>query len=264
VPALQEGTEGPYIRDLAKLSYGTMPGEIDHINQQRLVSISANIFGEDLGRAAEKVEAAIKRAGKTPQGVFVKVRGQVPAMKETFFGLQLGIVLAIGVILLMLTANFQSFPLALVIVGVVPAIVAGEVVALLLTNTTLNVQSFMGGIMAIGVGVSNSILLITFAENNRMNGQTALKAAVQAGRERLRPVLMTSIAMVSGMVPMAMSADAQASLARAVIGGLLMSTPCVLLIMPLIFSIARNKAGRMTPSIHPEDLQLTTSGDNAK
>jgi len=264
VPALKEGTEGPYIRDLAKLSYGTMPGEIDHINQQRLVSISANIFGEDLGRAAEKVDAAIKRAGQTPQGVFVKVRGQVPAMKETFFGLQLGIVLAIGVILLMLTANFQSFPLALVIVGVVPAIVAGEVVALLLTNTTLNVQSFMGGIMAIGVGVSNSILLITFAENNRMNGQTALKAAVQAGRERLRPVLMTSIAMVSGMVPMAMSADAQASLARAVIGGLLMSTPCVLLIMPLIFSIARNKAGRMTPSIHPEDLQLMTSGENAK
>ncbi|MBX9723054.1 MAG: efflux RND transporter permease subunit, partial [Candidatus Obscuribacterales bacterium] len=134
VPALKDGTEGPYLRDLAKLSYGVMPGEIDHINQQRLISISANIMGEDLGKASKKVDAAIKRAGEPPQGVFVKQRGQVPAMRETFFGLQLGIVLAIVVILLMLTANFQSLPLALVIVSVAPAIVAGEVVSLLLWN----------------------------------------------------------------------------------------------------------------------------------
>ena len=253
VPAMKEGKEGPYVRDLAKLTYGVMPGEIDHLNQMRLVSISSNIEGDDLGRAATEVDAAIKRTGAPPRGVEVQQRGQVPALRETFLGLQVGIGLAIVVIILMLTANFQSFPLALVIVSIAPAIIAGEVVALLVTNTTLNVQSFMGGIMAIGVGVSNSILLITFAENNRMEGQRALRAAVAAGRERLRPVLMTSIAMISGMVPMAISAEAQASLARAVIGGLLVSTPCVLLIMPLVFSIARNKSGRTSPSIHPDD-----------
>ncbi len=256
VPAMKEGNEGPYVRDLAKLAYGVMPGEIDHINQMRLVSISANIQGDDLGKAAGFVQEAIKQVGDPPQGVEVRVRGQVPALHETFFGLQLGIALAIVVIILMLTANFQSLPLALVIVSIAPAIVAGEVIALLLTNTTLNVQSFMGGIMAIGVGVSNSILLITFAENNRMEGQSALRAAVMAGRERLRPVLMTSIAMISGMVPMAISAEAQASLARAVIGGLLVSTPCVLLIMPIVFSIARRKTGRTSASIHPDDLKI--------
>lgn len=255
VPAMKEGNEGPYVRDLAKLSYGIMPGEIDHINQMRLVSIAANIAGDDLGKAASLVDDALIKVGAPPQGVEVRVRGQVPALHETFFGLQLGIVLAIVVIILMLTANFQSLPLALVIVSIAPAIVAGEVVALLLTNTTLNVQSFMGGIMAIGVGVSNSILLITFAENNRMEGQSALRAAITAGRERLRPVLMTSIAMISGMVPMAISEEAQASLARAVIGGLLVSTPCVLLIMPLVFSIARRKTGRKSASIHPDDLK---------
>ncbi len=255
VPAMSTGMHGPFVRDLASLSYGKMVGEIDHVNQQRLISISANIAGSDLGRAAREVDAAIKRVGATPRGVFVAQRGQVPTMNETFFGLQLGVALAIGVIILMLTANFQSLPLALVIVSIAPAIIAGEVIALLVTGTTLNVQSFMGGIMAIGVGVSNSILLITFAENNRMEGRSSLRAGIIAGRERLRPVLMTSIAMISGMVPMALSAEAEASLARAVIGGLLVSTPCVLLIMPLIFSIARSKTGRSLASIHPEDTK---------
>lgn len=262
VPAMKEGNSGPYVRDVASLNFGTMPGEIDHINQMRLVSIAANIQGDDLGKAAGLVDQAIKRTGDPPRGVDVRVRGQIPALRETFFGLQLGIALAIVVIILMLTANFQSLPLALVIVSIAPAIVAGEVVALMLTNTTLNVQSFMGGIMAIGVGVSNSILLITFAENNRMSGDSALRSAIMAGRERLRPVLMTSIAMISGMVPMAISAEAQASLARAVIGGLLVSTPCVLLIMPLVFSIARKKSGRESASIHPDDLKVAVG--NAK
>ncbi|MBY0550403.1 MAG: efflux RND transporter permease subunit [Candidatus Obscuribacterales bacterium] len=257
VPAMPTGKQGPFVRDLAKLSYGTMPGEIDHVNQQRLISISANIEGSDMGRAAREVDAAIARAGKPPRGVFVAQRGQVPTMKETFFGLQVGVGLAIIVILMMLTANFQSLPLAMVIVSIAPAIIAGEVIALMLTGTTLNVQSFMGGIMAIGVGVSNSILLITFAENNRLKGGSSLRAAMSAGRERLRPVLMTSIAMISGMVPMAISAEAQASLARAVIGGLLVSTPCVLLIMPLIFSIARARSSRTSASIHPEDSSVT-------
>ena len=131
VPAMKEGNEGPYVRDLAKLAYGIMPGEIDHINQMRLISISANIQGDDLGKASELVKEAIKHVGDPPRGVEVRVRGQVPALHETFFGLQLGIVLAIVVIILMLTANFQSLPLALVIVSIAPAIVAGEVLSLI-------------------------------------------------------------------------------------------------------------------------------------
>jgi multidrug efflux pump subunit AcrB len=155
----------------------------------------------------------------------------------------------------MLTSNFQSLPLAIVVLSIIPAIIAGEVVALLITGTTLNVQSFMGGIMAIGVGVSNAILLITFAEDNRMSGETSTQAAMEAGKERLRPVMMTSIAMIAGMIPMALSADAQASLARSVIGGLAVSTPTVLLILPLAFSLIRLGAGRKTASIHPETLE---------
>lgn len=255
VPAMPGSTAktGPFVRDVAALDFGIMPGEVDHLNQQRLITISANIEGDDLGKTAAAVQKAINQAGQPPRGVFVNMRGQVPTMHETFAGLQIGILLAVGVIFLMLTANFQSMRLAGVVLCVIPAIAAGEVVSLLITHTTLNVQSFMGGIMAIGVGVSNAILLITFAEENRLEGKSAVEAALFAGRERLRPVLMTSIAMTAGMVPMALSADAQASLARAVIGGLLMSTPSVLLMLPAIFSLVQGKANLAGPSIHPDD-----------
>jgi multidrug efflux pump subunit AcrB len=253
-PVMNNDGIGPYVRDVASLRYGTMPGEIDHYNQMRLISVSANLSDDDLGRAAREVNAALERVGAPPNGVFVNVRGQIPTMKETFLGLEIGMLLAIVVIMLMLTANFQSLPLAIVVLSIVPAIIAGEVIALLVTGTTLNVQSFMGGIMAIGVGVSNAILLITFAEDNRLSGETSIVAATAAGKERLRPVLMTSIAMIAGMIPMALSADAQASLARAVIGGLLVSTPTVLFILPLAFSIVRQNATRKSASIHPETL----------
>jgi len=259
VPVMAGSERGPYVRDLAKVTFGIQPGEIDHHNEFRLVSITANIAGDDLGRAARQVQATIDRIGKPPRGVFVAMRGQVPPMKDTFAGLLTGLGLAIGVILLMLTANFQSVRLALVVLCVIPAIVSGEIVALLVTGTTLNVQSFMGAIMAIGVGVANAILLITFAEQNRMTGQPAVQAAVNAGRARLRPVIMTSIAMIAGMIPMAISKEAQASLARAVIGGLAMSTPTVLLVLPLIFSIVQHYAKRTPASIHPDDTDLGTA-----
>lgn len=269
VPVMRDDrTAGPYVRDVANVRFSTMPGEIDHYNQQRLITISANLADNDLGRAATEVNEAIARCGPAPRGVFVDIRGQIPTMNDTFAGLQSGMLLAIVVIALMLTSNFQSLPLALVVLCVAPAIVAGEVVALMVTGTTLNVQSFMGGIMAIGVGVSNAILLITFAEDNRMAGESAMQAAISAGRERLRPVMMTSIAMVAGMIPMALSGDAQSSLAVAVIGGLLVSTPTVLMILPLAFSLIRGNATRKTASVHPEELELeirrvSLTGDSA-
>ncbi len=141
----------------------------------------------------------------------------------------------------------------LVVLSTTPAILVGVLVALFVTGTTLNVQSFMGAIMAIGVGVSNSILLVVFAEKNRHEGMTAEDAAKLSAQSRMRPVLMTSIAMVAGMVPMAISTGQSASLGRAVIGGLTMSTLSALTLLPLVFAIIQGPASLASPSLHPDD-----------
>ena len=147
-----------------------MPGEYDRYNMKRVVSLTANIAGEDLGRVAGHVDRAIARAGEPPKGATVEVRGQIAPMNEILRGLTIGLGMAIVVILLLLTANFQSIRLALVVLSTTPAVVAGVVVALWLTGTTVNIQSFNGAIMAIGVAVANAILLVTFAERHRREG----------------------------------------------------------------------------------------------
>jgi multidrug efflux pump subunit AcrB len=256
VPAVPGGGAGPLIGDVADLSYGTMPGEYDRYNQQRMVTITANVSNQDLGRVASELTAAIGRAGEVPRGVQVNIRGQIPPMNQTLFGLEVGLGLAIVVILLLLTANFQSFKLPLVVLSSVPAVILGVAIALLVTGTTLNVQSFMGAIMAIGVSVANAILLITFAEGNRRNGQTAEEAAINGAKSRLRPILMTTCAMIAGMIPMALAigsgGEQTAPLGRAVIGGLAASTIAVLLVLPVVFSIVQRRASTKSPSIHPE------------
>src|SRR5262249_5267021 len=144
--------------------------EVDRYNMQRVVSFTANIHGKPLGEVVRDIRQAIARAGAPPRGVTVYDRGQVPAFEETLSGLRSGLLLAILVIFLLLTANFQSFRLALAVVSGVPAVILGVILMLLVTRTTLNVQSFMGAIMAIGISVANAILLITFAENARRDG----------------------------------------------------------------------------------------------
>ena len=158
------------LRDVAQVRPGTMPGEYDRYNMKHTVSLTANIFGEDLGRVAGHVERAIERVGTPPKGVTVDIRGQIVPMEEILRGLAIGLGMSIVVILLLLTANFQSVRLALVVVSTTPAVVAGVVVMLWLTGTTVNLQSFMGAIMAIGVAVANAILLVTFAEEHRRAG----------------------------------------------------------------------------------------------
>ncbi|MBX9720817.1 MAG: efflux RND transporter permease subunit, partial [Candidatus Obscuribacterales bacterium] len=248
---------GPYVRDLATLSYGSMPGEYDHYNMRRTLSVTANIAGDDLGRAAREVDKAIANCGKPPRGVKVTVRGQVPIMQQVFNSLFLGIGFAVISITLMLAAFFQTIPLALTIVSIVPAIVSGALMALTIAHSTVNIQSFMGTIMATGVGVANSILVCVFAEERRMKGMSARAAAIGGAAARMRPVLMTSLAMVFGMIPMAMGmthgGERTAPLGQAVIGGLLLSTPTVLLILPLIYAIVRRRAGYKSPSLLPED-----------
>jgi multidrug efflux pump subunit AcrB len=253
------GKTVPLVGDVAQLSYGTMPGEVDRYNQQRMVTIIGNISGSDLGRAASQVSEAIKRAGDAPRGVTVTMRGQVPAMQETLTALGTGLVLAIVAILLMLAGYFQSPRVALIALSAVPAVLTGVAISLWLTRTTLNVQSFMGGIMAVGVSSANAILLVSFAEQARKEGATALDAALSGASSRLRPILMTSLAMIAGMLPMALAlgegGDLTAPLGRAVIGGLVASTFAVLVVLPLVFAVAQRRAGVKSPSLYHADHQ---------
>src|SRR5258707_12556058 len=172
-------------------------------------------------------------------------------------GLTGGLVLAVVVILLLLTAYFQSLRLSLVVVSTAPAVLAGVVLALLATRTTLNIQSFMGAIMAIGVAVANAILLVTFAERYRRDGRTAIEAGVEGARTRVRPILMTSLAMIAGMIPMALGlgegGDETAPLGRAVIGGLLASTFATLTLLPAAFALVMGGSSTQSASISPTD-----------
>lgn len=257
IPIKTGNFAGPFIRDVATVDFGTMPGEFDHYNMRRTLSISANLKTDDLGGTSATVQKTIDKLGKPPRGVKVSIRGQVPTMNETFFAFSLGVCFAVVAIFILLVSFFQSLALASIIVSVVPTILFGALLALFLTHTTLNVQSFMGAIMAVGVGVANSILVVVFAEERRALGISAKSAAITGAAARLRPVLMTSIAMIAGMIPMALGmsegGDRTAPLGRAVIGGLIVSTNAVLLVLPLVYAIVQRKASHKGASLLPED-----------
>jgi multidrug efflux pump subunit AcrB len=257
VPVNANGGAPVLVRDVADVKEGTMPGQVDRYNQRRVVSLTANIEGDDLGDVAAAVDRALKAAGDAPQGVNVDVRGQVAPFRELFRWLGYGLLAAVAVIFLLLTAYFQSVRLALAAVAAIPAVLCGVAVALLLTGSTLNLQSFMGAIMAVGVAVANAILLVTFAERARVGGLSAADAAVAGVKARVRPILMTSFAMMAGMVPMAIGfgegGDQTAPLARAVIGGLLASTAATLTLLPAVFAVAMGRAGRESASLDPHD-----------
>ena len=268
---VKETDEGQILlRDMAQIQRGTMPGEYDRYNMARLVSMTANIDGEDLGRVSQHIIQALAAAkqellqelGETEfkkrfGAVVPEVRGQVVPMQEMFGGLALGLGLAVIAIFLLLTAYFQSVRLALVSVSAIPAVIAGVATALLVSGTTLNLQSFMGAIMAIGVAVANAILLTTFAEVNRTSGAAAPEAAVRGAESRLRPILMTTCAMLAGMIPMALAigegGEQTAPLARAVIGGLIASTLATLMVLPSVFAVVQGRSGTASASLDPDD-----------
>jgi multidrug efflux pump subunit AcrB len=258
------------VEDVAQVRQGSMPGQIDRYNMKRTVSLTANIVGEDLGRVAKRIDEALKAAGDPPRGAVVEVRGQVVPMRQMFGGLAGGgifegltggLILAVVVILLLLTAYFQSLRLALVVISTAPAVIGGVALALVLTRTTLNIQSFMGAIMAIGVAVANAILLATFAEENRRAGHSAKDAAVDGAKHRLRPILMTSCAMIAGMVPMALGlgegGEQTAPLGRAVIGGLLVATFATLFLLPSVFAVVLGRSSTQSVSLDPDDPDST-------
>jgi len=247
------------VRDVASLQPGTMPGQYDRYNMKRQVTITANIYDEDFGAVASEVQTAIKRAGNPPDGAKVEIRGQIVPLDEMMSGLSVGLVVAILVVFLVLTANFQSMRLAFATVSTVPAVIAGVLLMLFVTGTTLNIQSFVGSIMAIGVAMANAILLITFAENTRRTGQSAIASAIVGASSRLRAVLMTSSAMIAGMLPMALglgeAGQQNAPLGRAVIGGLAAATAATLFILPSIFAIIQGRAKSSSASLDATDPQ---------
>jgi multidrug efflux pump subunit AcrB len=257
LPVMAGGREEPRLENVASLKTGTMPGLIERFNGQHIVSLTANLHGMTLGEAAPKLRAALASAGAGPRGTKIVMKGQIPPLEQTISSLETGLLLAVAVIFLLLAANFQSVRLSLAILLTVPAVLCGVLLMLMATHTTLNIQSFMGAIMAIGIAVANSILLVTFAERSRHENMNARDAVRDGASGRLRAILMTATAMISGMIPMAIGfgqGGAQsAPLARAVIGGLLVSTFATLTILPAIYAILQGRASLTSPSLNPMD-----------
>jgi len=256
LPLMRDGLSQPQLDQVASLQYGIMPEMIERLSGQRVVSLTANLHGVTLGEAQKKIQAALRNIAAPPKGSTVTVRGEVPALEETISGLRVGLLLAIATIFLLLMANFQSLRLPLAILSMVPGVLCGVVLMLLITRTTLNIQSFMGAIMAVGISVANSILLVTFAEQARQT-EDAETAAHTGAVGRLRAILMTATAMICGMIPMAIGfgeGGAQsAPLARAVIGGLLFSTFATLAVLPAIYGLLQRRASVTSNSLNPQD-----------
>ncbi len=258
IPVLS-GQARPVLSDVAEVKQDTTNGEDDNIGAVPTMSVTANINNKDLGTATNDVQRAIKSLGKLPRGLTVELRGMSQTLTDTLDSLQTGLVIAVLVIFLMLAANFQSFKVSLVVLSTVPAVLFGSLFLVKITGATLNLQSYMGMIMSVGVSISNAVLLVTNAEELRKHNGNALQSAREAAALRLRPILMTSLAMIVGMIPMASGlgegGDQTSPLGRAVIGGLLASTFAALLILPLVFAWVQGNATTDSVSLDPEDKE---------
>ncbi|SER64852.1 efflux RND transporter permease subunit [Pedobacter rhizosphaerae] len=258
---LLKNTARPVLSDVATIEADTTYGENDNLGSTPYLSVTANLYHTDLGAATKDVNKAIKEVGELPRGLIITPIGLSKVLTETLDSLQSGLLVAIVVIFLMLSANFQSFKVPLVILATVPAVVLGSLLLLTLTGSTLNLQSYMGIIMSVGVSIANAVLLITNAEQLRKHNGNALASAREAAALRLRPIIMTSVAMVMGMLPMAIGhgegGDQVSPLGRAVIGGLVASTFAVLIILPLVFAWVQGKVSTDSISLDPEDEEST-------
>jgi multidrug efflux pump subunit AcrB len=258
---LLSNAERPVLGDVATIKEDTTYGENDNLGAIPVLSVTANLYNKDLGSAAVDVKKAIANLGPLPRGLTVEPIGMTQTLTETLDSLQSGLVVAIIVIFLMLAANFQSFKVSAVVLATVPAVILGSLLLLMATGSTLNLQSYMGIIMSVGVSISNAVLLITNAEQLRLHNGNALQSAKEAAALRLRPIMMTAMAMVVGMIPMASgigeAGDQTSPLGRAVIGGLIASTFAALFILPLVFAWGREKATTASLSLEPDDAAST-------
>lgn len=255
--SLVRGQMRPVLSDVASIRIDTLAGEYDRSGPRRFVTVSANIYKTDLGSATTAVQKAVNELGAPPVGLVAEIKGMSSLLTETLSSLQTGLLAALVVILLLLAANYQSFGLAISVLATVPAVLLGAMLMLLATGATLNLQSYMGIIMSTGVSVANAILIVTNAESLRLEYKDPFKAAIVAASVRLRPILMTSLAMIAGMIPMASglgeAGDQSAPLGRAVIGGLIASTIAALFIVPLVYGWIQQKASFRSVSLLPED-----------
>ena len=253
---LVKGKERPILSDVAQLTMVKVPGEYDRQGPRRFLTVSANIYKKDLGSATDAVKKVIAQTGEPAKGTVVDIQGMSSLLGETLNSLQTGLLAAIIVILLLLTANYQSFGLAVSVLTTIPAVLLGSMIMLFATGSTLNLQSYMGIIMSTGVSVANAILIVTNAEALRFEYKDPFKAASVAAGIRLRPILMTSLAMIAGMIPMASglgeAGDQSAPLGRAVIGGLAASTVAALFIVPLVYGWIQQKKDYSSVSLLPE------------
>ena len=215
---------------------------VSHYNVQQMINVYSSVEGRDLGGVADQVEKHVKEMEQQlPKGSHIIIRGQVQTMKTSFTGLGFGLLGAIGLAYLLIVVNFQSWLDPFIIITALPGALAGICWTLLITHTTLNVPSLTGAIMCMGVATANSILMVSFAREQMDEGKNPLDAAVEAGFVRMRPVIMTALAMIIGMVPMAVGlgegGEQNAPLGRAVIGGLIIATVATLLFVPVGFSL---------------------------
>jgi multidrug efflux pump subunit AcrB len=257
------GKMRPVLADVADIAIDSLPGEYDRSGPRRFVTINANVYKKDLGSATKAVEQAIDALGTPPRGLVAQIKGMSSLLTETLSSLQSGLLAAIVVILLLLAANYQSFGLSIAVLSTIPAVITGALLLLLATGATLNLQSYMGIIMSVGVSVANAILIVTNAEALRLEYKDPFKAASMAASVRLRPILMTTFAMIAGMMPMASglgeAGDQSAPLGRAVIGGLAASTLAALYIVPLVYGWIQQKQSYTSVSLLPEEPQNASS-----
>lgn len=264
---LKGGQARPILDDVAAISMGEEAGQVNRQGANRFVTVAANINKKDLGSASKAVQKALIQAGEKPKGVLVSIQGQLQLLADTLEGLKTGLVIAIVVIFLLLAAYYQSFALAAMVLSVVPAVIAGSLLMLLAFGSTLNLQSYMGIIMSVGVSVSNAFLMADHAERSRFRNHIDTSvSAILAASSRLRPIIMTTLAMIAGMIPMAAGfgegGGQVAPLGQSVIGGLIMSTFTTLLVLPHLFVLVRRKAGLNSSSLDPDDAESRFAGED--
>jgi multidrug efflux pump subunit AcrB len=233
------------LSNVATLQRDSVPTNLNQTNIQPVYDIYASVQGRDLGSIAGDIgKITTELQKKLKPGNTIRVLGQIQSMHDSFRDLGIGLLFAAVFVYLLMVVNYQNFADPFVVILALPATFCGIVTMLFITGTTLNVPSLMGSIMAVGVASANSILLVTFAREQQLKGRSAFRAALDAGRTRIRPVLMTAAAMVVGMIPMAIGGPGEeqnSALARAVIGGLLFATPTTLLIVPYLFAMLRKR-----------------------
>jgi multidrug efflux pump subunit AcrB len=239
---------GPQLlSNMAGVTRNVAPEIVNHYNVQPVFDVYANVDRSDLGSVGSAVTRIVDQAsGKLPRGTTLDVRGQFSTMQSSFYRLGTGMIFAVALVYLLMAVNFQSWLDPFIILMALPGALAGIVWMLFLTQTTFSVPSLMGSIMCIGVATANSILLVVFANDQRLEGMDAREAALSAGHTRIRPVIMTASAMIIGMLPMALGlgegGEQNAPLGRAVIGGLILATITTLFVVPLVYSLLRRKA----------------------